>query len=261
MMRDRRLALAWLAALTVACAGGSSSHDSSTDAGADGTSLDGGGNDASSGTDATPGADGAGEGGPGSCAPNATLPCTCAAAGAVGIQQCLPDGSAWRACACQTYATQIAVSPTGDDTAAGTLAAPFRTLSRAQTAVRALVDAGPPPGDVVVWLRNGTYPMAQTLALTAAASGSSTSAIIWSGYPGETADLVGGTTLPPSAFTAVTSASPVWSRLDPTAQGQVVVANLPALGVTDPGPPEGRGFRPAGNAAALELSINGAAMP
>ena len=257
MMRDRRLALACLAALTAACSSGPSSHESSTDAGADGTSLDGGGNDATSGTDASPGADGAGEGGLGSCAPNATLPCTCAAAGAVGIQQCLPDGSAWRACLCQTYGTQIAVSPTGDDTAAGTLAAPFRTLGRAQTAVRALVDAGPPVGDVVVWLRNGTYPLTQTFALTAADSGSSTSAIVWSGYPGETADLVGGTALPSSAFTALTSASPVWSRLDPAAQGQVLVANLPALGVTDYGTLQERGFCHSGSTAALELPSTG----
>ncbi len=259
-------AAAALLALPVlpACSADSGSHDTASDSGVDVASPQG---DATTGGDAADSsasdgpADGAHEGGAGTCSPNATLSCSCSGAGSVGIQQCLPDGSGWRACACQTYGAEIYVSPTGSDSAPGTLAAPFKTLGRAQTAVRSLADGGLPAQGVVVWLRGGTYEIDATFTLTAADSGTATSTITWSGYPGESANLVGGKTLPASGFSAVTSASPIWSRLDPSAQGQVVMASLPALGVTDYGVLKERGFCNSGNQAALELSIDGASMP
>ena len=229
--------------------------DAGTDGGPDASFGGGGGGGGSTG-DA-----GASDGGSIACVSNATASCTCADPGAVGIAQCLPDGSGWRACACATYGAQIAVSPTGDDSAAGTLAAPFRTLGRAQTAVRALITAGLPSQGVVVWLRGGAYEIDQTFTLTASDSGSATAPIVWSGYPGESASLIGGKALDPSGFSLLTSSSPIWGRLDPSAQGQVMVASLPALGVTDYGTLQERGLCNSGNTAALELSINGAAMP
>ena len=61
------------------------------------------------------------------------------------------------------------VSPTGDDAAAGAADAPFRTVHRAQTAVRAA--AATMDGDIVVNLASGEYRVAQTLELTEADSG------------------------------------------------------------------------------------------
>ncbi|MES2697324.1 MAG: right-handed parallel beta-helix repeat-containing protein [Verrucomicrobiota bacterium] len=52
----------------------------------------------------------------------------------------------------QTKAAEFFVAPTGSDGAAGTLAAPFATVQRAQTAAE--------PGDTV-WLRGGTYKMSE----------------------------------------------------------------------------------------------------
>jgi hypothetical protein len=255
-LRSATLRVALLA-LCGACSGSSGSNETAGDASADATPTADASGDAMASRDGATGGDGGG----GACSPNATMPCTCTDASGVGIEQCLPDGSAWRACSCVTFGAEIAVSPSGSDTAAGTLAAPFKTLTRAQTAVRALTEAGAPTGGVVVWIRGGTYEIDQTLALTAADSGTAAAGISWIGYPGESANLVGGKTLAPSAFATVTSASPVWGRLDPSAQGQVVSASLPALGVTDYGTLQPRGFCNSGNQAALELSINGAAMP
>jgi hypothetical protein len=61
------------------------------------------------------------------------------------------------------------VSPAGDDAAAGTQAAPFRTVQRAQEAVRLL--AKNMDGDVVVNLAPGDYRLDRTLAFTEADSG------------------------------------------------------------------------------------------
>ena len=155
------------------------------------------------------------------------------------------------------------VDPNGSDTAGGTVSAPFRTPQRAQTAVRAAITAGLPAGGAIVWLRDGTYEMTDTLALGAADSGTAAAPVTWCSYPGESAHLSGGKTIAPSAFVPVTSTSPVWGRLDPSVQGQVLVADLAALGITDYGTLVSSGNDCNSNSthSALELSIDGAAMP
>ncbi len=199
--------------------------------------------------------------GPTTCAPNATLPCACDTG--VGVQRCFPDGSRWLACECHSYGAELAVSPTGSDAATGTLKDPFKTLGRAQTAVRDLIASGLPANGVVVWLRGGSYTLTKTLALGAADSGTASAMVTWSGYPGESAHLVGGTAIDPGGFVPVTSASPVWSRLDPSVQGKVVVADLKALGITDYGTlvSSGNDCSTGAKASALELTIDGAEMP
>jgi hypothetical protein len=64
------------------------------------------------------------------------------------------------------------VAPDGEDRSAGTARAPFRTLERARDAVRDLKRThGLPPGGVEIRIRSGTYPVRQTLQLTAEDSG------------------------------------------------------------------------------------------
>lgn len=65
--------------------------------------------------------------------------------------------------------TDFYVSPTGNDAAVGTQAAPFRTIARAQEAVRAV--AAGMQRDLVVHLAAGEYRLQQPLAFTAADSG------------------------------------------------------------------------------------------
>jgi hypothetical protein len=66
--------------------------------------------------------------------------------------------------------TDFYVSPTGSDRNRGSLRHPFKTLQRAQTAVRALTPTM--RDDIIVHLRGGTYDMARPLTLSDAAGDS-----------------------------------------------------------------------------------------
>jgi hypothetical protein len=74
------------------------------------------------------------------------------------------------ACAAEFY-----VAPTGSDTSDGTLAAPFATLSKANSAAAA--------GDTI-WVRGGTYTLTTQLVLSKSGTSDSSRTKIWA-YPGE----------------------------------------------------------------------------
>jgi len=84
------------------------------------------------------------------------------------------------------------VAPTGSDSAAGTFAAPFQTLGKAQTTVRAVIAAGQ-AGDITVYLRDGKYYQTAPLAFTELDSGTSPYTITWRAYQDEKPVIVGGT--------------------------------------------------------------------
>src|SRR5215472_1518788 len=90
-------------------------------------------------------------------------------------------------------AQDIYVSPTGNDSAAGTLAAPFATVNRARLAVQALLPGRTTP--ITVALRGGTYYMAAPLAFTAADSGTASAPVTYEAYPGEIPVLSGAVRL------------------------------------------------------------------
>jgi hypothetical protein len=151
------------------------------------------------------------------------------------------------------------VSPTGSDADPGTLDRPFATFEHARAAVREVIAAGIPPQGIAVFLRGGVYERSATLELGPADSGKTDAPIVWRGYPGEPSRILGGRRLDPGWFAPVTSASPVWSRVDPAAQGHLVQIDLEAHGISDYGTLAVRGFSSGGNAA-LELFIDGRAM-
>ncbi len=156
----------------------------------------------------------------------------------------------------RTYGAECFVSPTGSDANAGTKAAPFLTLEKAKAAVRARITAGLPAGGIAVWLRGGIYERASGLTLGSLDSGTSAAdSVDWRGWPGEEVRLVGGRRLPASAFSVVTSASPIWARLDESARGQVLECDLPAQGITDYGTLRPRGIG-LDAIAALELFVD-----
>jgi hypothetical protein len=150
---------------------------------------------------------------------------------------------------------EFAVAPNGDDNAPGTLAQPFATLERARDAVRAAIAGG--AGATTVWIRGGVYERGATLALDTPDAGKANAPVIWRGYQGEKARLVGGRRLDRSWLEPVTSAAPVWARIAPVAQGKVMQVNLPAHGITSYGTLVARGFSHSAHAA-LELFIDGA---
>jgi hypothetical protein len=92
------------------------------------------------------------------------------------------------------------VSPTGSDNAAGTLDAPFQTITKARDFVRT-VNANMTQ-DIHVYLRGGTYRVTSTIAFGTQDSGTSGHRIFYQAYPGETPVLNGATQV--TGFTQAT---------------------------------------------------------
>ncbi|MET7691277.1 RICIN domain-containing protein [Streptomyces sp. NPDC005483] len=82
------------------------------------------------------------------------------------------------------------VAPNGDDSNAGTVSAPFKTLQHARDVVRT-VDSNM-TGDINVYLRGGTYPVSSTVNFTSADSGTNGHRVVYAAYPGEKPVLEGG---------------------------------------------------------------------
>jgi parallel beta-helix repeat protein len=156
----------------------------------------------------------------------------------------------------KTYGAEFTVSPAGLDSNPGTPAQPFKSLEKARDAARALIAKGVPAGGIAVWLKGGIYERTTALELGLLDSGTSeTNTVDWRAVPGETVRITGGRKLDASKFVKVTSSSPVWARLDASAQGQVVQIDLKALGITDYGTLRQRGYQ-QNLTAALELFVD-----
>jgi len=149
------------------------------------------------------------------------------------------------------------VSAAGNDSAAGTKDMPFATLERARDAVRETRKAGGlPKGGVTVWLQRGVYEISKTFELNHTDSGTAESPVVYRSVPGEEVRLAGGRQIPSSAFKPVTDLD-VLKRLDPSAHGNVLQADLKALGITDYGKLTRRGgIEKSTLPAAMELFFN-----
>ena len=88
-------------------------------------------------------------------------------------------------------ATELFVSPSGNDSYSGGKAKPFRTFGRAQSAARRARSKG----SVTVWFRAGVYYLPETVAFTAEDSGTEPNPVIYAAYAGEEAVLSGGVRL------------------------------------------------------------------
>jgi hypothetical protein len=83
------------------------------------------------------------------------------------------------------------VSPTGSDTNAGTMSAPFLTLTKARDVVRTVNTNM--TQDIHVYLRGGTYGITSTITFGPQDSGTNGRRIFYEAYPGETPILNGAT--------------------------------------------------------------------
>ena len=125
---------------------------------------------------------------------------------------------------------ELYVSPSGDDSAEGTVSAPLRTLEGARNAVRRLREGGDPEGGITVYLREGVYYQPQTFEFTSADSGSEDCPITYASYNGESVTITGGVTLDPDKFTA--PSDEIKGRLQSDdAKANVVAYDLGADGV------------------------------
>ena len=144
------------------------------------------------------------------------------------------------------------VAPTGNDANQGTRSKPFATLQRARAAVRMI---GTATRRAVV-VRGGAYEQTATFSLGPEDSGTKANPVVWRSAPGEAVRLVGGRSVPSTAFLPVDD-SALLSRLDPAARGHVVCADLKSVGVSSltPFPVAYRGAPPG-----PELFFNGQRM-
>ena len=106
------------------------------------------------------------------------------------------------------------VSPTGSDDNTGTsAAAPFRTLTKAQTAVRAIDTST--SGPITVTLAGGVYRLTKTLTFTAADSGGGTAGTVWwKAAAGQTPVISGGAHI--TGWARTSTGSNIWSAPAPT---------------------------------------------
>jgi hypothetical protein len=99
------------------------------------------------------------------------------------------------------------VSPTGDDSNPGTLAAPVKTIAKARDLVRSMTSAM--KADITVYLRGGTYPLTSTLTFTNADSGTGGFYVKYMAYTGERPLITGGTAI--TGWTLSDSANNIYS--------------------------------------------------
>ncbi|MCB9556266.1 MAG: right-handed parallel beta-helix repeat-containing protein [Deltaproteobacteria bacterium] len=149
----------------------------------------------------------------------------------------------------------------GNDLSDGSEGAPFATLERARTAIRALrATQGVPEGGVVVYLRGGIYQRSSSFVLDAQDAGDPRRPLVFQSYPGERAQIVGGRRVPAAAFARIDASSPLYGSLPSASRGRVYAANLNKLGITDFGTLAPRGFLVAQSHSALELFVDGEPM-
>ncbi|WP_407450454.1 carbohydrate-binding protein [Fibrobacter sp.] len=109
------------------------------------------------------------------------------------------------AAAAATQAT-FYVSPSGNDAAAGTKDAPFKTITQAQKAVRAI--NGSMTGDIEVILREGTYVLPSTVNFTEADGGKDGHYVRYKAYEGEKPLITGGMQI--TGWTIHDEANNIW---------------------------------------------------
>jgi len=139
-----------------------------------------------------------------------------------------------------SLAVDFYVATNGNDAWSGQRAAPngkktdgpFATLERARDAMCTLNTAVKLKSGHTVYLRGGLYALEKPFVLTTEDSGTEKSPIAYRAYRNEQVRLMGGKEI--TGFKPVTDPA-ILNRLDESARGKVLQADIKALGITDPG--------------------------
>jgi len=160
------------------------------------------------------------------------------------------------------YADEFYIAADGNDANLGTKSKPFATLERAREAIRQLKKVkGLPSDGVTVWLHEGEYHIQNTFELCEEDSGSSTSRIVYRACSGAKVSLIGGVEISPFAFEPVRDANVIERFISDEARSKVLWVDLRALGISNYGKMNARGFRRPYVNPGMELFFNDDAMP
>lgn len=140
---------------------------------------------------------------------------------------------------CRAQPPQVVyyVSPTGSDTNAGDFNSPFATLPQAQRAVRAINPNM--TGDIIVYLRGGTYALTNTLTFEPVDSGNNGHKIIYSAYESEKPVISGGKLV--TGWTLHDTNKNIWQANVSASDNfrQIYVNGVKAIRACSSGPPAG----------------------
>lgn len=156
------------------------------------------------------------------------------------------------------------VARDGNDNWSGRLASPARsgkdgplaTLEAARDAIRRLRSEHAIAGAVQVRIRGGVYERNNSFVLEARDSGAPGARVTYGAFGHEPVTLRGGRQV--KDWSPVTDPA-ILGRMDPTARGKVMAADLKSQGITDYGRLMRRGFG-VGGSAALDLTFDGKPM-
>jgi len=119
-------------------------------------------------------------------------------------------------------ATEIYVSPNGNDSNSGASNSPLKTLGAAKNKVRTIVQAGLPTGGIRVNFAGGTYPYSSATVLSGSAdSGASGKPIIYRPWGGANVTFDGTKDIGNSGWSVTSD-----SKLAPVARGKVYVKSI-----------------------------------
>ncbi len=146
------------------------------------------------------------------------------------------------------------VSPSGDDSASGSLNKPFATLARARDAIRELKEAGVlPEGGITVHIRGGVYPLRESFKLATRDSGTESSPIVYRAYNKEKVRLIGGKQI--GGFKPITDPA-ILRRIDQKCRNKILQTDLRAQRITDFGQVSPKRFGGPAHSTGLELFFN-----
>lgn len=153
---------------------------------------------------------------------------------------------------------RLYVAPGGNDKNQGTMEAPFSSIQKAKETIREYrQNKEIPSGGVIVYLREGIYPVRETLQFTTEDGGSKDAPVIYRAYPGEEVRLVGGEVI--DNFKPLSDKN-LMDRIDKEFHGKIWQADLTAKGINDFGEFKTTGMSSPFQPSPLELFFNGEPM-
>ncbi len=140
-----------------------------------------------------------------------------------------------------TYGKEIFVAVDGDDvTGDGTKENPYATIEMARDVI---ASEALPEGGVIVYFREGNYPISQSIEFDETHSGTADKPIKYTAYNNEEVTFNGAVSIPMSDMELVDEANSEFYRIHDDAVGKVYVAEISSLGI------EGKNLQVVGHSA------------